>query len=153
MAKVMRVISDELYQELMTSLNSHEREKKDEKKTTFSVENIEKLIPSRQQKRVKKLLHFFQTSTNIQWSDNGEIILQDIPIHNSNIVDYLLLLIGGPIGGKELPDYWINVTKHLMTKNPPLTLFSKYFIDKMNNLSESSECIYPWKTFDEFMNE
>jgi len=115
----MRVISDELYQELMTSLNPHERKKKDEKKTTFSVENIEKLIPSRQQKRVKKLLHFFQTSTDIQWSDNGEIILQDIPIHNSNIVDYLLLLIGGPIGGKELPDYWINVTKHLMTKNPP----------------------------------
>jgi len=87
MAKVMRVISDGLYQELMTSLNPHERKKKDEKKTTLSVENIENLISSRQQKRVKKLLHFFQTSTNIQRSDNNESILQDIPIHYSNIVD------------------------------------------------------------------
>jgi len=65
MAKVMRVISDELYQELLTSLNPHERKTKDEKKTTFRAENIENLIPSRQQKKVKKLLHFFQTSTNI----------------------------------------------------------------------------------------
>jgi len=90
MTTVMRVISEDLYEQLMDTAKSRspksEGQKSEEK---LDVGSLERFIPENYRKRARKLLLFFETTNSVKWNEKSEIILNDSALLNSHIVDYV----------------------------------------------------------------
>jgi len=77
----------------------------------LSMECIENLLPNNYKNRGRKLLFFFKATDCLKWQNTGEIIVNDILINDSHIVDYTMFCICGEVGQKKIPSYWREVKK------------------------------------------
>jgi len=98
MAKVMKVISTELYNQLISTAFATKINKSDSivdtaEKKHINEEQILESIAPRQKENAKRLLSFLTNFCGLSWNDSGEIIVNNQRSPFSNIIDLISLCI------------------------------------------------------------
>jgi len=96
MAKVMKVISTELYNQLISTAYANKMKKSDpiaERKHIYEEQILESIDP-RQKENAKRLLSFLTNFCGLSGNDSGEIIVNNRRSPFSNIIDLISLCIG-----------------------------------------------------------
>ena len=145
MAKVMKVISTELYNQLITTAHANKMKKPDPiaERKHINEEQILESIDSRQKENAKRLLSFLTNFCGLSWNDSGEIIVNNQRCPFSNIIDLISLCISenGETGDHEklLIPGLNEVVNILKVNNCAKILVSKWF--KMNYLLPKEQTI------------
>ena len=112
-----------------------------EQEAKADVEKVVKLLPGTMKSKGERLLtHLKRNSDKIKWKDNGELVVQDVIVPNSNIVDLVKYTISTykTQWEPEALDLFLSV---LRSTNPPYSLVGGKSRDRMTSINDAENNI------------
>ena len=145
MTAIYKAIDIETYNKLVNSTQT-EGEKHEAKVPGIEIKEIVECMPNKQKKKSMRLLTFVNNGvSNVVWDGMGQIIIDDMVIPNSHIVDVIAYITSSGGFKQKAPDGVKQILKVLFANNIPKNFLGSNAF-KITNNSGTKES--KWLDFD-----